>query len=59
MALAGKRGDLLHALIHTLKDGPLASPRGSNYNPQLFDRSGSDHSSGAAFITITTLVPRF
>ena len=47
-------GNLVHTHSHT-KDSPLASPESqkdrTNYN-HLSDCSGSDHSSGAAFLTI-------
>jgi len=48
--------DLVHARNHT-KDSPLTKPESQknrpNYN-HLFDFSGSDHSSGAAFLTGTS-----
>ena len=49
-------GDLVHACRNT-KDGPLASPASQGTDeklqPHLSNRSGSDHNSGAAFLTFS------
>ena len=54
-----RSGDLVHVRSHT-KDGPLAKPESQRTESItthiLSDRSGSDHNSGAAYLTIKSLI---